>query len=153
MSHRLMTVLSILMLACGAESSAGGGPETRESETGDEEELMILADDPHGEAVVARLEGIAERALDAWEERVAAIMLETYDADGSGSIDTNVEVHRVVCEVWRTLDHELGSRSSETSLRESYGFAPGQVWRGSAIGIDVSTREHLSEDLLDCGVR
>lgn len=145
-------LLVLLLVACSHEAEPDDDDSTGGEQIRAEEESAVLDDDPHGEAVVERLEAIRDLALDEWEREVLSILVGTYDFDASGSIDTGEEIHRIVCEVWRTLDRELRRRSNETSLREAYGFAPGQVWQG-ALGIDVSQREHLRQDLLDCGVR
>lgn len=149
-------LLTLVLLACGGDvddSEPGLPPPTEGGEQPRDDGPTVLEIDPHGEEVVERLEAITDISLEEWEREVLSILVGTYDFDASGAIDTDVEVHRVVCEVWRTLDRELRRRShSETSLRDAYGFAPGQVWQNT-LGIDVSQREHLRQDLLDCGVR
>ena len=155
MGHRSLALL--VAFGCTTSTSTGEVEEpSAAASSGDDNAAtnasMILPHDPHGEAVVTEIQAIEDLGLEQWEPKVRAVLLEHYDLDQSGALNTHDEIHRVVCEVWRQIDTSLRDRSHENSLREAYGFQPDQLWR-DALGVDASQREHLGQILLDCGLR
>ena len=79
-------------------------------------------------------------------------MLRYYDDDGSGSLDTPPEVVKVHCLVWQAIDQSIAAEGTYSGVRATYGFPPGYIWVGSALGFDESMRAQADAALGRCDV-
>ena len=95
------------------------------------------------------IEAVPEGGSSPWDDRVRRILLHHYDADLSGRLDQEAEVRLVTCAVWEALDAGV-QHGWDGSLFTIYGFSPGFIWVGYAIGIDESQRDAASRALAAC---
>lgn len=114
--------------------------------------LLLGWADPASAGVSSKL---ARLPIDeAWDGATRALLLEGYDLDRSGALDTRDEVAAVPCRVWRTVDR--GYRAAHASLlgvRVSYGFVArpdssfvyvGDVALGVAPGVQIRADEAMA---------
>lgn len=93
-----------------------------------------------------------ERAGDGeWDDAALAILIEAFDRDGSRLLDSPAEVDGIPCEVFRAMDVDLKS-NDHAGLAVTYGFAPGYLWVGSALGFQESLRAEAYAAMSRCGV-
>ena len=85
----------------------------------------------------------------AWDSEVGGILVEAYDANGSGWLDTGAEVKAVTCDDWRALDDGVKSGWGY-GLRVIYGFHPDYSWVGDAIRFSESLRSVADTRLVGC---
>lgn len=91
---------------------------------------------------------------EAWDGAARALLLEGYDVDHSGALDTADEVAAVPCRLWRAVDR--GYRDAHGSLvgvRVSYGFVArpdstfvyvGDAALGVAPGVQIRADEAMA---------
>lgn len=127
----LLAGAAILAAACAGAQRAGGA------------EL---------EDVVGAVRALPNGGSSAWDAGVEGILLPRYDLDGSGSIDTPPEVDKIPCEVWTTLDRQIAEGGAHSGLRTTYGFRPGFIWVGGALGFGEAVRETADGRQRECGV-
>ena len=84
-----------------------------------------------------------------WDTAVQALMLEGFDSNNSGAINTAGEVALVDCATWKALDTGVKEKY-EYGLRSIYGFEEGYSWVGYAIGFDESIRVAADASLAAC---
>lgn len=100
-----------------------------------------------------RLSVIPDGGSDEWDVAVKPIMVEAYDSDGSGSIDTLAEVSAIPCEVLITLDRSIkAGRGGVSALRTTYGFPERYHWVGYALGFNEKVRSDADARLANCGL-
>ena len=87
--------------------------------------------------------------LTPWDDAVAPLLLEAYDSDLSGLLDTAAEASSIACDDWRAVDQGV-RRSWTHGVRQTYGFAHGYIWVGDALGFDPSVRAVVNGRLVDC---
>ena len=93
-----------------------------------------------------------EGSSSAWDEKVAHILLRDFDTDGSGQLDSEVEIARIPCEVYRTLDEAVTGNRGGSSITAVYGFDYDYIWVGSAIGFDEAQRVVIAQAMQRCGL-
>lgn len=84
-----------------------------------------------------------------WDRSAARVLVPAYDADHSGAIDREAEVASLSCELWTALD-ERSRALHKTPLATIYGFDPGYVWVGHALGFGEGAREAGLSALRGC---
>lgn len=89
---------------------------------------------------------------DAWDVEVKAILLRAYDANKSGSIDTEKELAAADCGIWKALDGSVRAGTGNSTLITTYGFMPAMSWVGDALGISNKLRQAAYERLRACGL-
>ncbi len=105
------------------------------------------------EAIASDITAIDDVSMTRWESKVRAMLLDAYDRDRSGSIDTDEESDGIDCVVWQAIDDGHRRRTNEDeSMRDAYGFAPDQPYL-DVLGVDRGQRERLRVGLLNCSVR
>ena len=82
----------------------------------------------------------------AWDEAVKVVMLDAFDSNSSGAINTAAEVGKVDCATWKALDAGV-KEQYEYGLRPIYGFEAGYSWVGYAIGFDEGIRPQADASL------
>ena len=85
----------------------------------------------------------------AWDEAVKVVMLDAFDSNSSGAINTAAEVGKVDCATWKALDAGV-KEQYEYGLRPIYGFEAGYSWVGYAIGFDEGIRPQADASLAAC---
>jgi len=101
--------------------------------------------------VEIRLHAIDRAGDSAWDDAALEILLESFDSDGSKSLDTGAEVAAIPCPVLRGMDDDLKA-NNHAGLAVTYGFAPGYLWVGSALGFDESLRGDAYAAMERCGL-
>ena len=106
------------------------------------------ADDPF----VAQIRELPEAGSEPWDDEVKRLLLERFDADGSGWLDTPQEIAAVPCATWQGIDRAIAEGGRWDGLRAIYGFAEGYLWVGGAIGVQEPMRADADAALERCGV-
>lgn len=76
-----------------------------------------------------------------WDDIVKGLLLNEYDSNGSGTINTSSEVEAIPCTVFQALDKGILNGGEYTSsLVSLYGFVPDSIWIGYAFGFDENVR-------------
>jgi len=75
----------------------------------------------------------------AWDTEVSRIILDAFDGDVSGTIDTTDEVIGVGCDVVAALDTRVREKWLR-GVRVVYGFEADKIWIGHALGFNEATR-------------
>ena len=101
---------------------------------------------------VAADESLEDPEIDQnWHQETRRWLLARYDIDGSGALDSAVELEDVSCEYWqaieRSYDHRLG-----LPLLRMYGF-DGDGWKDGRLGVDGAIRDLAFQRMRDCGLR
>ena len=86
-----------------------------------------------------------------FDSGVRQILIDVFDLDASGQLDTIEELETVGCEVWGVIDQQVRS-AWDAPLSEVYGIDGRFRWVGSVLGVDASLRAPWSDVLLDCGL-
>lgn len=84
----------------------------------------------------------------AWEAVVRDLLLTDADADRSRHVEA-AEVPAIACARWQAIDGAL-EREQGTTLDARYGFEPGFMFRGAALGIAPAAREAVRARLIAC---
>lgn len=113
--------------------------------------LLVSSQALASEADILTAAGEASRG-DDWAANLAAVMVTTYDIDGSGSINTSKELKAVSCTSWQAIDASVREGWSGSGLRVIYGFQKSMIWVGYAIGIDEKLRKKADKALVSCGI-
>lgn len=100
------------------------------------------------EAILA----VPNGGTDEWDDGIRPLLLQAYDRDRSGSIDTAAEVEKIPCQVWVALDRSMTAGGRYHDIRPIYGFEAGYGWVGSAIGFDESVRVPADAAMAACGL-
>ncbi|MBT3219079.1 MAG: hypothetical protein HN348_08310, partial [Proteobacteria bacterium] len=105
-----------------------------------------------GGDIVAFINGLSDGGSAAWDAQVMAALVEKYDSDGSGMLDSSSEVNRTNCAEWQAID--AGVRSGwGNGLWDIYSFDPSDdMWVGSSLGIDESMSYAAADMIGDCGL-
>lgn len=89
---------------------------------------------------------------DTWDAAVTQAVLSTYDANGSGSIESTKELKSVSCTSLQAIDAGVRAGWNGTGLRVIYGFQKGMIWVGYALGFDEKLRKKADKVLVGCGL-
>lgn len=100
--------------------------------------------------LAAAIQLIPDGGSSTWDEAVKILMVGSYDANSSGSIDSASEVASVPCEVWSVTDAAVRSKWTY-GVRTIYGFDEG-AWIGDAIGYAESQRAAADAKAASCGL-
>ena len=84
-----------------------------------------------------------------WEEATRAILLDSFDGDNSGTIDTEAEIQAVPCRVLEMLDDAVTSAWNEPFDRV-YGLRDEGAFGGHVLGFDAKIRQTLWRRLQVC---
>ncbi len=87
-----------------------------------------------------------------WDDVVKQIMLERFDNDRSGWIDTAAEIQRISCSVLQCLSNAIESGEYTAGLAITYGFREDLSWVGSAIGFSEGVKASAFGRMLACGL-
>ncbi len=102
------------------------------------------------DGVAAKIRARSEEGgSDAWDSAVQPILLQAYDTDGNGSIDSAAEVGRIPCSTWHALNDGVLEKW-DYGLRTIYGFEPGSIWVGYVLGVSESVRTTADSYLVGC---
>jgi hypothetical protein len=93
---------------------------------------------------IVRAVGSAEPGSADWAAAVKSVLVEHYDADGSGSLDVPAEVSAVPCQVWQAV------RSTHEGFMEDLGFTGGGTYLGDRVGIAVSQQQVAAGRVRSC---
>lgn len=99
----------------------------------------------------ARVHAVPGGGGETWDRAVRSLLVDWYDADRTGAVDTDAEVASVACDVWWALD-EAVRRRYPSGLYLTYGVAPGWFWIGGALGLDETQRGAVAAAGEACGV-
>jgi hypothetical protein len=88
-----------------------------------------------------------------WDDAVAAVLVEAYDLDRNGMIQTGRELKKIPCDVWFAMDrHVLASNDGSAGLRSMYGFATSFIWGGAKLAIHEKLRARADKAMARCGL-
>ncbi len=87
-----------------------------------------------------------------WDDVVKQIMLERFDNDRSGWIDTAAETQRIPCSVLQSLSDAIESGEYNAGLAIIYGFREDLSWVGSALGFSEGVKASAFGRMLACGL-
>jgi V8-like Glu-specific endopeptidase len=88
---------------------------------------------------------------DTYNAQARVVMLETFDVNRSGAIESVGELSAVDCRVWRAIDQSFRARFNGSGVGRIQGFAPDFLWVGS-LGIDASMRSAGWAAIQRCGL-
>lgn len=102
-------------------------------------------------------ESVADQETDpggsrGWHEAVSSSMVQRYDLDLSGLIDTEDEVAAVPCSEWQGLEQSYETGGLSIPMTRLYGF-DGSRWVKDALGIDLRMRDGSYTRMRECGLR
>ncbi len=86
-----------------------------------------------------------------WDDVVKQILLERFDNDRSGWIDTAAEIRRIPCSVLQDMNNAIVS-GEYSGLVTTYGFREDLVWIGSALGFSEGVEASAFGRMLACGL-
>jgi hypothetical protein len=101
--------------------------------------------------VEARLRRLERAGDGAWDDDALAILIEAFDRDGSRLLDSPLEIDAIPCSVLSVLDADLKA-NNHAGLAVTYGFAPGFIWVGTALGFQEALRAEAYAAMARCGV-
>lgn len=122
----VQSTVDLAMHGCGVKNGELGVAEPPAK-------VVIYEDDSELAAAIRRL---PDGGHSTWDTEVKVILVNNFDTNGSGSLDTSSEVDQIGCDVWRAMDDGVREGWS-TSIRSVYGFDGGS-WLGYLIGLDES---------------
>lgn len=139
---RLLRLLAVC-LALATSIAACGAPEKNRTRETDHEDAAVAA------AILA----IPDGGTTTWDEAVGVVMVEAYDDDDSGWIDSPEEVRMISCDTWQALHRGIVTGGHHIGLRTTYGFQEGFYWVGDAIGFNEVVRYEADGAMAACGVQ
>ena len=74
---------------------------------------------------------------DQWSAAVGEILAARFDRDGSGSLDTGLEIRSIPCDVWQAM------AATHPEFPYGLGFLAGTVYVGDHIGVAPNQRQEL----------
>ena len=112
----------------------------------------VAAPAPVPDTVASKIRALPEKGgKGAWDTAVRYILLRAYDANANNKLNNPKEVAALTCDDWKAIDD--GVRESwDHGLRTIYGFAPGYIWVGKAIGFTRPMRRKADAALVGCGL-
>ena len=99
---------------------------------------------------VGKIKSFPEGGSGAWDDKVKVVIVQHFDTNGSGWVDTPGEVSAIPCDVWGAMDAGV-KQSYSYGLRPIYGFEEGYNWIGYAVGFSESVRVQGDAALQRCG--
>jgi len=117
--------------------------------------MSLLSTTAHAaddEAISRAILAFGDPGTSTWDAAVKAILVEGYDADASGWLDTEAEVQSMSCPVWEALFTAFTKSSYGGNLDAIYGFAPNMLWVGNALGFDETVRAAAYAHQGSCGL-
>jgi hypothetical protein len=100
--------------------------------------------DTEAAARIAQASVRSEPGSASWAAAVRSVLVDRYDLDGSGAIDTGREVDEIPCVVWVTVQRTYGAVLSDLGLGGDGPYA------ADRIGIAVGQRARASETVSAC---
>lgn len=130
-------LLLVGLLGCGANNqSESCTPTEFDITAGTAKEIIALEEAGSGE----------------WDDKVQRLMLQAYDLDKSGGINTEEEVAGIPCETFYALDRSvIGNSKLSGPFYVLYGFPPDYIWV-DALGFDETIRAAAWERIQSCGM-
>ena len=96
-----------------------------------------------------RLRQLPGGGSSSWDAAVESLLVESFDADHSGSLDTPQEIDSIPCATWSAIDS--GVRVNwNGGLGMIYGFEADKVWIGHLLGFNEQTRQQAAQRLSSC---
>lgn len=94
----------------------------------------------------------AAAGLDSqWKDEVRSVLTRTYDRNGSGDLDTPLELDGMSCEVWLAIDAGVTARWG-AGVRPIFGLAPDFHWGGEVLGLSEGIRPQIDAAATRCGL-
>ena len=87
-----------------------------------------------------------------WAAVIKQILLERFDNDRSGWIDTAAEIRRIPCSVLQGMDRAILSSKYDYGLTIIYGFREDLIWVGNALGFSEGVQASAFGRMLACGL-
>lgn len=103
---------------------------------------------PHAyaQSTAAQIAAVSGDAYsDDWSGPVRLLLLDAFDTNNSGVIDTENEVDAIGCDVWTTMNEAVDS-----DLIAIYGFDTSYFWVGDALGFHERIRKPAHESAIHC---
>jgi hypothetical protein len=100
--------------------------------------------DTQAAANLARSTTGLEPGTAAWASAVRGVLIGEYDADGSGTLDREIEVRAVSCKVWNTIE------ATYPSTLLGLGFDQPDQYLGNLMGVAITMRATAAEVILVC---
>lgn len=101
------------------------------------------------ETLLIRLLTVPDPGSASWDGVVRPWLLDVFDEDRTGSLDSRKEIKSVPCEIWAALDESVRPAWG-AGLHEVYGFGGNVPWMGVVLGIDEASREDASRAISAC---
>ncbi len=98
----------------------------------------------------SEVRAVPDGGSSSWDSAVRDILVNAFDADGSGAIDTRREVGSIPADVWVAIDQGVKQRFSY-GVRYIYGF-DGTAWLGDALGFDKRIRGAADAAMASAGL-
>jgi hypothetical protein len=139
--------------AARAETAAAGSKPRAEQEIGG----AGAPDDPGGGIPRARNTG-GELARDgragsrSWHDGVRRLLIDKYDENRSGSLDTTIEIASIPCAEWRAIESQYETGGLQVPMSRLYGF-DGSEWVEGALGIERGLRDFTYRRMKECGLK
>lgn len=92
---------------------------------------------------------LMEGGSSEWDVAIKPLMLDGFDTNSSGAIDSAAEVALVDCGTWNALDSGVKEKW-DYGLRTIYGFHADYSWVGDAIGFSEAVRAEADTALAGC---
>lgn len=106
------------------------------------------------QALVTYLAGLPGGGESEWDDSVTEALLQAYDGNRSGTIETRGEIDGIPCDVWHAIEKSYAKGSAyTTNFSYLYGFDPAATyWIGDALGFTEDQRQYIFGRLKACGV-
>lgn len=102
-------------------------------------------------SVVSTLKGFPNGGSEQWDEQVKSLLLQNYDSNRSGSIDSREEIDAIPCDVFKAMD-QATRNDDDVPVMALYGFASGYLWAGDVLGFSGAMREASASRMEGCGL-
>jgi len=92
--------------------------------------------------MIGQIRALENAGSPEWDNAIEALLVNRFDRNDSGTIDTLAEVRSIRPDVYRELHAVLQrDRGKRSGLTWTYGFEPDMGWVGGALGFDQAMRE------------
>lgn len=87
-----------------------------------------------------------------YDANVLQAVVNAYDSNGSGAVDSGKELKAISCPVWMAMEAGVAAGWDGTGVRTIYGFKKGFIWVGYAFGFDEKVRKSADKAMAKCGI-
>ena len=106
---------------------------------------------PQGTDLATQILSLPGGGSSQWDEVVKDLLLAEYDQNNSGTLDTQTEVQTMSCPVWQAVNQGMiNGGEYTTSIVSVYGFDPGLIWVGYALGFTEDQRANAYAVATSC---